>query len=319
VLLLRSASAEEWETASARAVVPLRVMRMSAGFRGSLERFDFDDGVWVVRARSGPHELARTPQLIDASAADGVLLEVNLQGRTVVHQHGRRTVIEAGDGVLFDTRRPYRLELPVANLSYLLHLPLRTLPLTESVLRAGVARRAHHDSASLALLRGYLELVLPPARVTADAQARSLATRSLVDLGAAVATGLAGGRAAASREMLLSALRVAIARDLADPDRSPATLAVRHHVSVRSVHAAFEHEGETPAAYIRARRLERARSLLRTADLRVADVALACGFREVSTFLRAFRRAHGMSPREYRAAHRSEHRRAPRDPARDAP
>src|SRR5690606_17158185 len=106
---------------------------------------------------------------------------------------------------------------------------------------------------------------------------------------------------ATSREALLSALRVTIARELANPELSPAFLAARHHVSVRSVHAAFDLAGETPAAYIRARRMERARSLLRDGDRRIVDVAAACGFRELSTFQRAFRRAHGMAPSEWRA------------------
>ena len=93
---LTSASAEQWEEAAPRAVVPLRVTRMSPGFRGSLVRREFDDGVWIVRARDGAHGLARTRETIDASESDGVLLECNVHASNVVGQHGRRTVLGAG-------------------------------------------------------------------------------------------------------------------------------------------------------------------------------------------------------------------------------
>ncbi len=301
MLLLTSATAEEWEAAAARAVVPLRVTRMTPGFRGSLARHDLDDGVWVVDARSAAHELARTPRLIDASASDGVLLEVNVHGETVVTQHGRQARLRPGDGALYDTRWPYHLVLPRANASSLVHVPRRMLPLTDGVLHRATARGADDRLTAYGLLRGFLELVLPPRAATSDPAARALATRSLADLVATVASALAGASPTASREALLSAMRVTVERELADPDLSPASLAARHHVSVRTVHAAFALMGETPAAYIRARRLERARALLRDPSLRVVDVAAACGFRELSTFQRAFRRAHGLPPAAWRA------------------
>ena len=299
--LLTSASPERWEEAAARAVVPLRVTRMSAGFRGSLTRREFDDGVWVVEARAGAHGLARTPQTIAASASDGVVLEMNVHGSNVVGQHGRRTVLRTGEGVLYDTRHPYRLVLPDENTSLLLHVPRSRMPLTDAMLREAVARKADARMASYGLLRGYVDLVLRMTATSTDPEARSLATRSLVDLASSVAASLAGTPTTRSREALLSTLQVTIHRELSDPELSPAFLSRRHHVSIRTVHSAFEIVDDTPSAYIRAQRLARARAMLRRPTLRIVDVALACGFRESSTFVRAFRRAHGMSPSEYRS------------------
>lgn len=299
---ISSVSAEQWESASARSVVPLRVLRMAPGFRGTLARHELEDGVWIVEARAGAHTLARTSRLIEASASDGVVLEVHLDGTTRMTQHGRQAVVGAGDGVLFDTRWPYELTLPEGNTSYLLHVPRRLLPLRDAGLRESVARTADASLAPYALLRGYLRLVLPPATVLSDPATRSLATRTLVDLAGAVASALAGRDGATSREVLLSALQVTIARELGNPLLSPSFLADRHHVSVRSVHAAFELVDATPAAHIRTLRLERARALLSDPSLGVLDIAAACGFREPSTFLRAFRRAYGLTPSEHRHA-----------------
>ena len=60
--------------------------------------------------------------------------------------------------------------------------------------------------------------------------------------------------------------------------------------------------GETPHQYLLTRRLERARYLLRTTDMQVAEVCLAVGFNSVGSFTTTFRRHVGVSPTEYRRA-----------------
>lgn len=58
--------------------------------------------------------------------------------------------------------------------------------------------------------------------------------------------------------------------------------------------------GETPCQFIRARRLERARTLLATTQMPLAELSLACGFANQSHFTAAFSRAMGISPARYR-------------------
>jgi AraC-like DNA-binding protein len=62
--------------------------------------------------------------------------------------------------------------------------------------------------------------------------------------------------------------------------------------------------GETPHQYLLSRRLERARHLLRTSELSVAEVCLEVGFSSVGSFTSTFRRHTGCSPTEYRRRHR---------------
>jgi AraC-like DNA-binding protein len=61
--------------------------------------------------------------------------------------------------------------------------------------------------------------------------------------------------------------------------------------------------GESPHQYLLTRRLERAAALLRNTDRSVADVCFLVGLRSVGSFTTSFRRAYGLSPTEYRAAH----------------
>ncbi|MBR1455844.1 MAG: helix-turn-helix transcriptional regulator, partial [Oscillospiraceae bacterium] len=58
--------------------------------------------------------------------------------------------------------------------------------------------------------------------------------------------------------------------------------------------------GSTPNRYLNQYRLRRAGQLLRGTELKVAEIAEACGFREMSYFARAFRLAYGVAPSEYR-------------------
>src|SRR5262245_18521698 len=66
----------------------------------------------------------------------------------------------------------------------------------------------------------------------------------------------------------------------------------------RSFQAAY---GETPAAYLTRRRIERAKTLLRGANLSVTEVCFMVGFESLGSFSRIFRQHVGSSPSAYRA------------------
>ena len=58
--------------------------------------------------------------------------------------------------------------------------------------------------------------------------------------------------------------------------------------------------GQSPHQFVLHSRVERAKELLRTADTRVLDVAVACGFKTQQHFARVFRQMCGVTPTEYR-------------------
>ena len=59
--------------------------------------------------------------------------------------------------------------------------------------------------------------------------------------------------------------------------------------------------GETPRAYLTRRRIERAKTLLRTANLSVTEICFLVGFASLGSFSALFRRLVGQSPSAYRA------------------
>lgn len=93
-----------------------------------------------------------------------------------------------------------------------------------------------------------------------------------------------------------------IDRHLAD-GLPPVEIATAHHISVRSLHALFQRQGETVGAHIRRRRLDRIRRDLADpalAHLPAYTVAARWGIRGPSHFSKLFKAEFGVSPREFR-------------------
>ena len=64
--------------------------------------------------------------------------------------------------------------------------------------------------------------------------------------------------------------------------------------------------GVTPHQYLLRSRLRRAARQLVEDDRSITEVALDCGFADLSNFVRSFRRAAGASPRAFRRAARAD-------------
>ena len=111
-------------------------------------------------------------------------------------------------------------------------------------------------------------------------------------------SGLAGQAAARPG---INELQAWIADHL-DEDLSVPALADRAFMSPRNFARVFAGEvGITPAAYVEAVRLERARALLETTELQMEDIARRCGFGTVETLRRTFGRRLGVNPSDYRS------------------
>jgi AraC-like DNA-binding protein len=70
----------------------------------------------------------------------------------------------------------------------------------------------------------------------------------------------------------------------------------RYHFA-RAFAAAY---GETPRAYLTRRRIERAKTLLRSANLSVTEICFLVGFSSIGSFSSRFRTLVGQSPPDYR-------------------
>jgi len=94
-----------------------------------------------------------------------------------------------------------------------------------------------------------------------------------------------------------------------DSDLSLEELADAAGLSINHFSEMFrESTGQSPHQFVLHRRVDRAKEMLRAAEMRVLDVAVACGFQNQQHFARVFRKVCGASPTEYRKefAHRDQ-------------
>ncbi len=108
---------------------------------------------------------------------------------------------------------------------------------------------------------------------------------------------------ASPEQICLSAKRI-IEKNYADADLSTKTIAESLHFSTAYLSALFSACSRTTVTnYINKVRIDNARALLRTSDLKVSAVARLVGYEHNSYFCTVFKRVAGCSPSEYRAAH----------------
>ena len=83
---------------------------------------------------------------------------------------------------------------------------------------------------------------------------------------------------------------------------APADVARKLGLSPRYVQDLLHGTGMSFTERVTELRLQRARAMLRAShDAKVIDIALACGFNDVSYFNRCFRRRFGAAPNEFRS------------------
>jgi AraC-like DNA-binding protein len=142
-------------------------------------------------------------------------------------------------------------------------------------------------------------------RSTLERAASEIVARSLTDLAVAYANETLGRLSSPDlvrRNVVIEAKRH-IEANLVDPALTPATIADAMHISLRSLHLAFEDEAASVARTILTRRLERCRDALDNPALRyltIEAIAAKWGFASASHFSRAFRSRYGCSPRDWR-------------------
>jgi AraC-like DNA-binding protein len=264
-----------------------------------------------VRYGATPHRIERGRADVRAAQTGCYYVLRQLGGPPIgVETGGQMLRLEPGDCLLGDADEPLLLH-EGGRLSFGLYLAPRPLvdPWTAQAatrLRAGVQVGA--ATAAATLLNSVLASTPMAAGQAPPSTALSLG--SVVGRLIAVALDEAAPRAPRVRDAVRAARQAQILAHLeshfADPALSPADVAASLGVSVRSLHAALEPTGRSFSEHLTALRLAAAHRLLAADGLRsVADIAFGCGFNDLSTFYRAFRRHYDVTPGDVRAENRS--------------
>jgi AraC-like DNA-binding protein len=235
---------------------------------------------------------------------------MQVNGSSVISHHGTEVFLEPGDLVFCDQDRLHFKHLGDDCQVTVFRISRHHLGVSESDLRriAGVCVQGGEGVGAMASI--FLSALAAGAEFRTSRIGDRL-TRSALDLVTVLImelltqeSGPEKSNAANVGDEMLTRIREFIEAHLMDPDLSPKSIAIAHHISVRYLHKLFQNDGTTVSQWVRQRRLNVSRQELgRTSNRRltVAAVARRLGFISPSHFSRVFRDAYGMSPSEWQA------------------
>jgi AraC-like DNA-binding protein len=289
-----------WEDYNADALVGLTCSTYQPDGLLARQRNLSLDAFRVADIAGNPHAIERAPGMVRSRPKDATFVSMMVEGDAFYYHSGGCLTLRPGDTVVYDTDQPYLFGFGSSMRQLLVDIPQQLF-----AERCGRMPAGHGPvlvpgddpgvpgASARALRRLLLELVADPAA------APSAVGEQVLDLVQAVRT---GGGSPSSTAHLLSA-KAFIACHLADPRLCVDAVARAVGVTPRHLNRAFAAEQTTVAQYIVARRLERARADLMSADLahfRVADIACRWGFSSQAHFSRLFRARFGCSPSQAR-------------------
>ncbi|MFC4070163.1 AraC-like ligand-binding domain-containing protein [Actinoplanes subglobosus] len=265
--------------------------------------------IGVCATRATPATVRRTPRLAREDTEPMVFLSLQRTGSSIVVQHGREAVLTAGDFAVYDTASPYSLLFGDGIDTTFFRIPRSALALPADAVRDVCAVRIGTGNPLAGLTSQYLARLADDPAVLGGGHGPAVAIPTAELIRATLSVQLGDGRL--SRDLAASTLATRILADmrshLTDPGLSPAAVAARHHISVRYLHRILQREGIRYGEWVRRGRLEGARRWLadpaRTRTP-IAAIARRWGFTDPAHFSKAFRAAHGVSPRQWRDSQR---------------
>ena len=297
---------EAWRQVITQQFLPLRPEPVRhAEFWGEV-RGETLDSLPLAQVRASGQVVHRAGGEIAQSSPDALFVNLHVAGNCALACGPDAHRMSQGDLFFVDGQRPFRLHCEAAMHHVVIAIPMDRLraSLRRPELAAGAIVR--RGSGVAALLSDYLVTV---ARECPGLDALAAATTAghVVEL---VAHALNERHAdvplprEAVRAVLHARACQIIEQELGDPLLDPARIAARLRVSVRFLHALFRERGPTLMRYIYEKRVRRAAALLGDAagaHRSITEIAMSCGFSDLTHFGRAFARIYQETPRSFRA------------------
>jgi AraC-like DNA-binding protein len=288
-------TADRWRTALVERVINVDVKPLSdTPFRAAIDLVDLGS-LSVVAFDMSPVAMSRTGRHV-TDGYDGFALSVATETTLVACQSGDEYVVQPGEAVLMDARRPSDLagQKSLAFLGFRISRPWFN--------RFSFARP---ESARMLLRNPALDmLTVYASRVAAGG---GMANASLAPMFEShvsellAAAMIAGGAAAPSDEAALTDVRYrciseALRHHAQSQDLTLPSLSARLGMSERSIQLTLARHGTSFSDLLRSYRLTAALSALQRGQGSITSVAFSVGFQDLSTFNRAFKTAFGMRP-----------------------
>jgi AraC family transcriptional activator of tynA and feaB len=230
-------------------------------------------------------------------------LQLVHSGRCCVRHAGSETVALPGSMFIVDSSRSYSLAFAEPVQGIVLSLPWTRFRASAETLEALAGRPINVDTGRGAVLSSFVLSAWDHLLDGDDEDWPESATDVIWDLldlvlqGSSVQATATGGADGLRRDA-----KALVDDRFGDSGFTSADMPVSLGVSARYLQMVFAEVGTTPSRFLVARRLDAAAARLRRLDrpCSVTDVAMECGFSDLSYFSRTFRRRFGVSARAYR-------------------
>jgi AraC family transcriptional activator of tynA and feaB len=279
-------------------------------FRAELQSGSLDD-LGLVLFENSPMYISHTVRHLARAAIDEIFVCRQVGGQLALEQDGREVLLEPGDIALLDPRLPYTGTFFRGSRLLVLKIPRELLQARVGKTRQMIARGIKPSEAEHSLTSAFLAM-LPDYAGRLGVTAEGIVKDQVLDL---MAVSLAKAmqarlpRISSARSLVLTQVRAAIERRLADPALDAATVAAAAGVSVRYANAVLAEENTSIMRLVQARRLEHCRRALADssqAHRTVSEIAYSWGFSDTTHFGRRFKAVYGSPPTEYRRRMRAD-------------
>jgi len=268
-------------------------------FRGCVEATDLGS-VKLARVATSACVVRRFVGDVARLSNAPYLVKFQLKGESYWSQRNREVHLRPGDFVIASMAEPYSLrfrddfEMPV------LALAPRTMHALTPNPEQFLGRRMAGEEADCGLLSSFVaQVVARMSRLRAPMIARVEA--NILDLLGGV-LGARAGSGDLSGAQQLALIKAFIERHLHDRRLGPGMISAAFNMSTRCIHSLFHSEPLSLGRHINALRVEASRRLMIEDPSRsLTEIALDCGFYDLSHMSRCFRNQYGITPREYRA------------------
>ncbi|MFJ2995492.1 helix-turn-helix domain-containing protein [Pandoraea sp. NPDC087047] len=269
------------------------------------------DDIYVAQNVLSPQQLIRGKKEFSQDKCEMIMVVLGADTHYIEYDRGAYEV-RSGDLLLLDNRKPFTISIthpetttlsaliPRHRLQPLLRDPDRCMHVNLTCVNNGLGQMARVMFQQLYTSAKQLDLV--GQRLVVD--------HLIALLGAAAsrASYPQGDRGESMHQALFVAISQHIDVCLTDSSMNATSVAKRFNISSRYLHKLFEAQEQSFAQTVIDRRLRRFAHLLvhGQSETTIAETAYQCGFGDLSHFCRIFRRAFGVSPREYRSTAMSE-------------
>ena len=253
-----------------------------------------------------PTHMWRSPTLTHDGCDDIYLC--TSQRRMLIRAPGHEEFMQPGGMFVMSKARVHEALSPWGGVTSCVVVPRAALVRLVPRLEEAPLQHLPPDAPGAALALGYAQLLAQGPTLSPSQHAAALGHLHVLLAGVLSpewrATLDAEAHAAAQAPRL-ALIRRDIEARLQQPDLGLAQIARLHRLTPRQVQRLFAQQGTCFSDCLRDTRLQRAHAML--ADplhrrRRVLEIAFDCGFVDISTFNRAFRRRYGLAPKDLRPA-----------------